>query len=439
MVLSETLDENAVQTLLDLSIANKFPKQCDEWHSAKKNISDFYFREWTKKEQTAFEELATKEHEMRRVLYDALVGEVMALFPSLEGDGLSSSHLQTRGDSNDVDNSMQLSDLKASYPDFQEIYRSHFQAAKFDTISRRDTDFEARKLRLVSVQYLLEKHPRLRPERRTQLVQSLLRGDFDNAQSILHAQESKRLSSVFTLVTAPLSVFLTSPSDGGSLKREVKSHAARISDSQFLLEMKGVDDEVLRPMIHEIDLLSHSLLSSIIDTTAGTMAHEVVAMQHEVFRRNLKHEIESGEWRQRSKTLVAFIRKLNTLSAGRRDCQCIVHIDGVATTPFEGRGDFSAGNSRYPYHSQEYWITGCRNTLKDQELEFRVRLINLSSDDKHKMQLDTKYIPGPMVNNLVSSRFHMPMTMDIAFCQILENEKLLLILADRERPTDQKT
>jgi hypothetical protein len=132
MVLSEKLDENAVQTLLDLSIANKFPKQCDEWHSAKKNISDFYFREWTKKEQTAFEELATKEHEMRRVLYDALVGEVMALFPcvlfaiaqshgmlrpqalisrSLEGDGLSSSHLQTRGDSNDVDseNSKSLS------------------------------------------------------------------------------------------------------------------------------------------------------------------------------------------------------------------------------------------------------------------------------------------------------------------------------------------
>jgi hypothetical protein len=241
---------------------------------------------------------------------------------------------------------MRLSDLKASYPDFHEIYRSHFQAAKFDTILRRDTDFLAQKLRLVSVQHLLEKHPRLRPERRTQLVQSLLRGDFDNAQSIL--QESKRLSSVITLVTSPLSLFLPSPSDGGSLKREMKSFAARISDSQFLLKIKDMDDEVLRPVIQEIEILSHSLLSSIIDTTAGNMARVVVAIQHEVFRRNLRCEIESGEWRQQSEALVAFIRNLNTLSAGRRDwyvvsdlsCRSdglvtatsLVHINGVATT-----------------------------------------------------------------------------------------------------------
>ena len=131
-VLSETLDENAIQTLLDLSIANKFPKQCNEWYAAKKNISDFHSRERTEKQQTALEELATKEHEMRRVLYDAVVGEVMALFPcvlfviasshgvlrpqalisrSLERDRLSSSPLRTRGDSNEVDskNSKSLS------------------------------------------------------------------------------------------------------------------------------------------------------------------------------------------------------------------------------------------------------------------------------------------------------------------------------------------
>lgn len=119
VVLSETLDENAMQTLLDLSIGIRSTKQCDEWRASKKNISDFYSSEWTNKQQTAVEEFATKEHEMRRVLYDDVVGEVMALFPcvlfvitsshvmfrpqdlisrSLERDRLSSSHSQTRGD-----------------------------------------------------------------------------------------------------------------------------------------------------------------------------------------------------------------------------------------------------------------------------------------------------------------------------------------------------
>jgi hypothetical protein len=81
IVLSETLDENAMQTLLELSIANGFPKQCDEWHATNKTISDNFSREWTKTRRTAFEELATKEHELRRLLYDAVVAVVMDLFP----------------------------------------------------------------------------------------------------------------------------------------------------------------------------------------------------------------------------------------------------------------------------------------------------------------------------------------------------------------------
>lgn len=41
--------------------------------------------------------------------------------------------------------------------------------------------------------------------------------------------------------------------------------------------------------------------------------------------------------------------------------------------------------------------------------------MNLSSDDKHKMQLDAKYIPSPIVNDRFSSRFHVPMNMNIAY------------------------
>lgn len=215
---------------------------------------------------------------------------------------------------------MRLSDLKASFPDFQEIYRSHFQPAKFNNILRLESDLETRKLRLFSVQYLLATHPCLRPERRTQLVQSLLTGDFDNAQSIL--REPKWHSAVSTLVTSTLKAFLPPPSDGGtsrSLKREMKSLAAQISDSEFLLKMKDVNDEVLQPMIQELESLFYSLLSSIIDTTSDTMARAVVARQLENFETNLQHQIESRERRLQAEELIVFIKKLNILSAGRRD------------------------------------------------------------------------------------------------------------------------
>lgn len=67
------------------------------------------------------------------------------------------------------------------------------------------------------------------------------------------------------------------------------------------------------------------------------------------------------------------------------------------------------------------------------------------------MQLNPKHIPRPTVNDRFLSRFHLSIGNDIAydsdfvilsayashdfvsFCQILENEKLLLILVDGDR------
>jgi hypothetical protein len=59
--------------------------------------------------------------------------------------------------------------------------------------------------------------------------------------------------------------------------------------------------------------------------------------------------------------------------------------------------------------------------------------MDLPSDDKHTMQLDSNYIPNPAVNDRLSSRFDIPITMNIAFYQVLESGRLLLILLDQHR------
>ena len=263
-------------------------------------------------------------------------GQGILIFRSLERDRLISSHTwQSREDeaagedskspsskhpvgcSLYLADSMQLSDLKASYPEVQEIYRNHLQGARFDTVLRRDGDFGARKLRLVSVQHLLGKHQRLRRKKRTKLVQSLLRGDFDKAQRIL--EESKRSSVVFALVASAVGACPPPPSNDGTLKGEMKNLSVRLSDAQFLLDMRDVNDEVLRPMIQETEALSHSLLSPLIDTTVDAMAQAVMALQQDAFRRNIQHDIESDEMKRRNGELAGFIRELNAQSAPRKD------------------------------------------------------------------------------------------------------------------------
>jgi hypothetical protein len=167
------------------------------------------------------------------------------------------------------------------------------------------------------VRHLLGKGQHLRSERRADLIQSLLDGNFNDAQQLL--QDEKKSSTVFGLVVRGVSSLLTSPSSAQSLKSEMKVIAAHLSDSQFLLELKGIDDQQLLPMKQDIEALAHSLLSSIIDKTVGVMTHEVVAMQQEHCRRAIWDELKRDEMKLRNEVLVEFIRELNARSARPQD------------------------------------------------------------------------------------------------------------------------
>jgi hypothetical protein len=90
LVLSATLDENAVQTLIDIAISDLFPKPCEEWGILKWEICDFCNRESTKRQGVVFQDLASKEDALHRVLREAIVKAVMGLFPYVPFSGPSS-------------------------------------------------------------------------------------------------------------------------------------------------------------------------------------------------------------------------------------------------------------------------------------------------------------------------------------------------------------
>lgn len=90
MVLAETLDEDALQILLDLYLADTFPKQCDEWRDAKWDIYNMLTLERTKRQRAGFEQLASQKNTLRRVLREAIIDDVMVLFPCVSFGKFSS-------------------------------------------------------------------------------------------------------------------------------------------------------------------------------------------------------------------------------------------------------------------------------------------------------------------------------------------------------------
>ena len=80
-ILSETLDEDKVKTLSRITMSDIFPGLCDEWWALKQDIRDIFRRESTNRRDVIFREIATEEGPLPHILREAVVEEVMSLFP----------------------------------------------------------------------------------------------------------------------------------------------------------------------------------------------------------------------------------------------------------------------------------------------------------------------------------------------------------------------
>lgn len=113
--------------------------------------------------------------------------------------------------------------------------------------------------------------------------------------------------------------FLPSPSDAESLKNEMKRFAAQLPDSQFLSQLKSIDDVELLPIMQDVETIAHSLLSSLIDETVESMTHKMAVTQQEHYNRAIQDKFRIEELELRNKLLVEFIQGLNAQSAGHQD------------------------------------------------------------------------------------------------------------------------
>jgi hypothetical protein len=80
-VLSEELEENAVEILVRIAVEDLFPESCVRWRTAKKEICARCKQESAKREDTVRQEIAREEGSLRRALHEAVTKDVMKLFP----------------------------------------------------------------------------------------------------------------------------------------------------------------------------------------------------------------------------------------------------------------------------------------------------------------------------------------------------------------------
>lgn len=165
------------------------------------------------------------------------------------------------------------------------------------------------------MRHLLDKHRNLPSQTRSELIQALLKGDFYRAENLLSKTDGKKRADSGGWGVG--SLFSAGPGD--FLNRDMRMLAGGISDSQFLLDMKGVTDPETRSAIQEIEALAHAQLASAIDATLNAMTRNVLAMQQEYCSRSIQHEMESEERKSQNIARVELIRDINAQPSERRD------------------------------------------------------------------------------------------------------------------------
>ena len=211
-----------------------------------------------------------------------------------------------------------VDDLRLVYPEFDSIYQRHIKN-KFDSI--KGHDFKSLKERLLLVRYLLSKNRDLDPEKRKELIKVLLsEGNLHEAQKMIPNSEKKGLLSKALRVVPPFFGGQSgTESDVEVLKKEMKKIASAVSDSEFLLGLKSIEIEDLRPAIQEAETLAHTSLLSLIADTVKKMTHAVLHMQQDICKKEIQKNIQTKTARVMRGALVNFIRDLNAKSAGRKN------------------------------------------------------------------------------------------------------------------------
>jgi hypothetical protein len=184
----------------------------------------------------------------------------------------------------------------------------------------KGSEFKSLKERLITVRHLLERYTELAPEKRTELIQVVLFEDnLQRAQQIF-PRPDKNSQSGYTSLPSIVSGFFfgSKETDEESLRKELEKIKSGVSDSEFLLQLKGVDDKDLEAPIQVVVDLACGQLSSSIDTAVRKMSHAVLRMQQEEYTRFMQHKIKTEERKVLDDILVDFIRVINKVSAGRR-------------------------------------------------------------------------------------------------------------------------
>ncbi|KAH9039451.1 hypothetical protein EDB83DRAFT_2411806, partial [Lactarius deliciosus] len=420
LCLSETLDENALKTLMPMGLSTRFPEACEAWEERRIEISKRFQNTLTQRQAETYVTLEKDSGDMQTQVREAVIGEILRAFPMLRRDGFASGS-RSANSINSGEAAGTLQDLFSTYPKAAQTFRGSIRAANLDK-GIKSTDFQIKKERLLTLYYLLESYEGLSADQTRALGDAVLVGwDKQKVLTLLKsfARESGNWFAQGFAYKGGEGKSVLSKEE--AMWRASNNYAMTISDSRFLSHLKTISSrDVFHDTAVECEETAYDCFTTQLDSLVSKISQQILSTQKDECDGQVQREMKSEEEKELKVSRAEFVQRIEYLCRERSRSRNSICIDDFRT------------KKEHQYASDSYFISGRKETLPNQEVEYKIHILRLLADQKHNLQLDPSYVTVPVLNERLSQSFHIPSETVVKYAHLLEGDRILLGLIDSQ-------
>ncbi|KAG9310081.1 hypothetical protein JVU11DRAFT_9689 [Chiua virens] len=272
---------------------------------------------------------------------------------------------------------------------------------------------------------LKEQNMKLDEQVRVHVLQSVLEGNVEQAKASIKKDDAggAKHNWIPSAIRARIDAFLSGASDMkidfDNLHARAKNKVSKFIPEQFWshldqdVEQYAEQFPLFKELVDRAKRQAHEHLQEAIPKVVNKLTLAVQRAQEDDCKGGITRHHEQRVKEEQNELRMNLIKCLNGSSA-RVEALDTLFIEGVRE---EGRWTTS--------HS----ISGMRSSKQDPVVVHTIHLMNLTTQDQHELQLDSSAIPSPRFQ--FHHTFKLSLGHWVVRAQLLEGEKLLLIIADR--------
>ncbi|KAI6141825.1 hypothetical protein BKA82DRAFT_829435, partial [Pisolithus tinctorius] len=416
LAISESLDDQGLEILVHVGLGKHFPQECANWKHQSAAIQERYKEILDNRIRNAGDELAKAAESATNAIRNAVIDDVVALYPFIDKQAFQYTGSGTEGPS------VSFSQIVDIYPKAGEVFRLNTQACH--VIS--DPKFRDIKDRLCLLVGFMSRKKDVEDSMLKPIEDAIVAGGFQEAERMTKASSdsARGMLAICRDVWGRVKNSVTTPRTDtrsiDSVLKEAHEAALKITDSKFFRiaakKKQFQDRQQLAELVENARQKAKSYLEHTVPGVITKVILSIKEIQEEDCHAKITAECSYQEGQERDEYKLQLIQHINN-SSTKVQCRYTLRIDSVEEEKK------SWGRSR------TFKLWGRRESEEDPVTCYTVHPMNVTEEDKHNLQLDPSSIPSPRFQ--FQHQFELPPGHTILRTQLLEGERLLLVVADR--------